>query len=177
LRLLQQHVDKGNADAQCMLAEAYSGGRFDLKKSLKRGLELHRLAAAQGHAQAQQALGISYAQGIGVETDEKAAVLWFRRAAEQGYPLAQYNVGVSFYHGRGVTQSYDETVRWLRLAAAQGEPDGLCNLATCYVNGQGVPQDDYEALRLYKRAAAEGHADAALSVQLFEAALARQRSA
>ena len=43
-----------------------------------------RKAAEQGDAIAQVNLGYAYANGFGVEKDEKEEVKWYRKAAEQG---------------------------------------------------------------------------------------------
>ena len=47
----------------------------------------YRMAAAQGHADAQTAIGRCYSRGEGVAGDPVEAVEWFRKAAEQGAPL------------------------------------------------------------------------------------------
>jgi TPR repeat protein len=44
----------------------------------------YRLAAEQGHAQAQLNLGFCYENGNGVPEDKVEAVKWYRLAAEQG---------------------------------------------------------------------------------------------
>jgi TPR repeat protein len=172
VRRLQEHVDKKNAEAQFVLGAAYRSGLSGLPKSFKRALRLYELAAAQGHAMAQSALGQSYERGDGVKINSKTAAMWFRRAAEQGYPLAQYNLGQAFRRGEGVAQSFDEAVKWYRLAAAQGDVNALYNLSMSYGAGQGAPQDDHEALRLLKRAAALGSAEAADKAAALEAGLA-----
>jgi TPR repeat protein len=169
VRRLQKHVDEGNADAQIMLGEAYREGALGLKKSFKRAVRLHETAAAQGHAEAQTALGRRYELGQGVKLDLKTSAQWYRRAAEQGHPIAQYYLGGMLYFGTGEAQSHDEAAKWYGLAAAQGNTEALCNLGGCYGNGHGVPQDLDEALRLYKRAAAKGHAEAAAAVGAMEA--------
>lgn len=43
-----------------------------------------------------------YADGEGVDKDEKRAVELFTITAEQGNAVAQYNLGVMYEHGRGV---------------------------------------------------------------------------
>ncbi|KAJ1461210.1 hypothetical protein M885DRAFT_432764 [Pelagophyceae sp. CCMP2097] len=172
LRRLQEHVDKGNADAQNILGYSYSQGDLGLKQSHKRAIQLYELAAAQGHAPAQNRFGHYYNVGNGVKINYKTAAHWYRRAAEQGHPQAQLNIGLMFYAGKG---SYDEAARWYRLAAAQGHADALYNLGRCYANDQGVPQDYHEALRLCKRAAAKGHASAAAGVEHIAAHLAATR--
>ena len=44
----------------------------------------YRKAAEQGHAVAQNKLGVRYARGEGVARDYAEAVRWYRKAAEQG---------------------------------------------------------------------------------------------
>jgi hypothetical protein len=172
VRRLQKHADKGNAEAQVQLGDKYRLGDVGLKKSLKRALQLYKLAAAQGHAIAQSRLGRSSEHGEGVKINYKTAAQWYRRAAEQGYPLAQFNLAVMSYDGTGVAQSHEEAVKWYRLAAAQGLAEALYMLGVCHANGHGAPQDLHEALRLYKRAAAKGYAGAAVQVERLEAHLA-----
>ena len=55
----------------------------------KEAVKWYRLAAEQGHAQAQYNLGLMYANGEGVPEDDKEAVKWYRLAAEQGHAQAQ----------------------------------------------------------------------------------------
>jgi hypothetical protein len=171
LRRLQQHADKGNAEAQREVGYAYREGSFGLKKSEKRAFQFFQLSAAQGYAPAQTQLGVCYGVGEGVEIDYKAAALWYRRAAEQGYPDAQYNLANVFYHYQDVL-SYDEAVKWYRLAAAQGNAGALFKLGMCYEAGHGVPADDDEALRCFKRAAAKGHGTAIAKLDIIKARLA-----
>ena len=49
----------------------------------------YRLAAKQGHAEAQCSLGFMFANGRGVAQDDAEAARLFRLAAEQGYAAAQ----------------------------------------------------------------------------------------
>jgi hypothetical protein len=137
LRRLQKHVDKGNAEAQVQLGDAYCEEKYGLKKSPKRAFQLYKRAAAQGHPRGQVKLGECYHRGDSVKINYKTAALWYRRAAEQGYPIAQYILGVVFYHGKGVVQSHDEAARWFRLAAAQGYSDALYELGCCHADGEG----------------------------------------
>jgi TPR repeat protein len=59
--------------------EAHSGGDY------RKALRLIRPLANDGDAVAQFNLGLMYATGQGVQQDNAAAALWFRKAAEQGY--------------------------------------------------------------------------------------------
>ena len=54
-----------------------------------KALRLIRPLANDGDASAQFNLGLMYTTGQGVQQDNAAAALWFRKAAEQGYAPAQ----------------------------------------------------------------------------------------
>ena len=64
-----------------------------------------RLAAAQGHADAQSNLGLRYTKGLGVTQDYREALRWFRLAAAQGHAQAQNNLGAMHAQGQGVAAS------------------------------------------------------------------------
>ena len=59
-------------------------------------MKWYRKAAEQNYAEAQNNLGVCYANGQGVAKDEVEAVKWFRKAAEQNYAEAQNNLGVCY---------------------------------------------------------------------------------
>ena len=61
-----------------------------------------RPLAQSGDPSAQYRLGVMYAEGKGVASNDAEAALWFERAAEQGEPMAQYNLGASYVEGTGV---------------------------------------------------------------------------
>ena len=97
-----------------------------------------RLAAEQGDARAQFALGLMYRDGEGVLKDDAEAVRWYRLAAEQGLAGAQYNLGFMYANGLGVPEDDAEAVRWWGLAAEQGDVDAQFTLGFIYINGEGV---------------------------------------
>jgi uncharacterized membrane protein len=119
-----------------------------------------RKAAEQGHADAQNLLGICHYNGRGVERSHEGAVKWFRKAAEQGHAWAQYNLANCYYNGKGVEQSYEEAMKWYRKAAEQGNADAQYNLGTCYYKGQGVEQSYEGAVSWYRKAAEQGYTGA-----------------
>ena len=97
-------VSQGMARAQAPLAET-------------------RQHADQGDADAQNNLGLVYANGEGVPQDFAEAVAWFRQAADQGDANAQFNLGRLYYNGQGVPQDYVEAHRWVNLAASRAASD------------------------------------------------------
>jgi len=60
-----------------------------LEESRQQALRWFHKAADQGHANAQNNLGLCYARGAGVVQDKVEAVKWYRLAAEQGNALGQ----------------------------------------------------------------------------------------
>jgi len=174
---MQVHVAKGRAIAQLNLGNAYRQGQMGLEKEPERGFALYELAARQGHALAQNMLGIFYGRGEIVEMNQETSAQWHRLAAEQGHPDGQSNLGRLYFFGLLAQSSYDEAVKWYRLAAAQGHPEATFMIDYCYTNGQGLPQDHREALRFYKRAAAKGHAMAAVAVSGAELNIAEAEAA
>ena len=135
-----------------------ANARGDYAKALR----LIRPLANDGDASCQFNLGLMYMTGHGVQQDDTAAALWFRKAAEQGYALAQANLGVFYRDGRGVTRDFTEATMWFRKAADQGDAVGEYLLGYQYANGIGVPLDYGEAMVWFRKAAEQGHAVAKL---------------
>ena len=91
-----------------------------MKEDAAEAVKWYQMAAEQGHAEAQNNLGMSYRTGSGVEEDDVEAVRWIRKAAEQGDALAQKGLGFMYIKGEGVTVNLATAKKWLRLAAEQG---------------------------------------------------------
>jgi TPR repeat protein len=119
-----------------------------------------RLAADQGHAEAQHRIGRFYADGTVFARDDAEAVRWYRLAADQGLVRAQFALGICYGDGTGVARDNVEAVRWHRLAADQGFAKAQVDLGACYGDGTGVARDDVEAARWYRLAADQGYATA-----------------
>ena len=78
----------------------------------------------QGHARAQNQLGVMYDQGQGVPQSDALAVEWFRKAADQGDAQAQVNLARMYYFGLGsVPHDSAMALTLLQKAAAQGHED------------------------------------------------------
>ena len=80
-------------------------------------LVLAKELAEKGDAVAQTSIGFMYANGQGVERDEKEAVKWYSKAAEQDHTPAQFFLGFMYVKGRGVEKDDREASRWYRKAA------------------------------------------------------------
>ena len=141
------------------VSELYNQGvAYYNQKNYTEAVKYFSQAAEQGHASAQNDLGVCYDAGYGVPEDDSKAVEWYRKAAEQGYAEAQNSLGLCYYNGDGVTKDYTKAVEWFRKAAEQGNARAQYNLGLCYRNGYGVPKDDSKAVEWDRKAAEQGNA-------------------
>ena len=145
-------VPKDSPEPRTLHAQNSNAGLDD-----KDGFE--REAAERGVAVAQYNVGVRYANGRGVEKNEREAVAWFRKAAEQGYAPAQVILALSYEEGRGgLANDEREAARLYKLAADQRNSRAQLRLAYFYFEGRGgLPKNEREALRLYKLAADQGN--------------------
>ena len=121
-------------------------------------------AAECGHAAAQCALGVCYAEGKGVEQDLSQAVHWYHLSAEQGYCAALFNLGWCYMCGEGVEPDAARSAYYFRGAAEQGDDLAQYYLGCAYERGQGVSQDYEQALYWYLLSAELGNAVAECAV-------------
>lgn len=110
---LRAPATAGHAPSQSLLAFILDRGDF-----VEEAARLYALAAAQGDAEAQAALGNFYLSGRGVAKDEKQALSYFSKAAEQGHVLAIQVLAQAHREGGfGLPRDAAQAARWeARLA-------------------------------------------------------------
>jgi TPR repeat protein len=104
-------------------ADAYSKG--DYQSALGEWMPL----AQAGNAQAQNAVGALYDNGLGVASDEAEAFRWYSMAANQNYPMAMRNLGTMDATGHGVPYNLPQAQLWLGRAASAGDSVAAKRLA------------------------------------------------
>ena len=112
-----------------------------------------------GDVKAALALGLKYADGDGVPTNDSEAARWLQKAAERGEPVAQYRLGTLYEKGRGVGADPRQAMRWYSEAARRGNRKAMHNLAVAYADGAGAEKNFTEAVRWFKAAAELGLTD------------------
>lgn len=117
----------------------------------EKACEYFKIAALNGHAEAQCRLAACYLNGVGVPQNLTQAFHWFFAAAEQGLPEAQYRLAMLYWE-----QSSKLTLHWIRSAAKEKHTKALEALAECYVYGIGVTPNYKKALSFYQKAAELG---------------------
>ena len=155
IRLLQAAAQKGDPDGAFELARVAEGGAVSMTEEEITKLLL--VAAEEGHAGAQFAMGERYTHAKGVEQDYREAVKWYRKSAEQEFASAQEALGIMYQAGYGVDPSPGEAANWYRLAADQGRAAAQNQLGSMYA--QGLLADEETADRIAMFTAAGGNRD------------------
>ena len=89
----------------------------------------------QGHTEAQHALALCHANGLGVEQDAVKAVELFASAAEKGFPPSMIELSLCFERGIGVGKDQKIAVGWAKKAAALGDARAQYALGQYYAMG------------------------------------------
>ena len=108
-------AEKGDADAQFNLGQAYRLGR-GVPINLAAAQTWFERAANQGHLDAQTTLGLLLFQN----GDRAEALKWLKQAADKGEPRAQLVYGTALVNGDTVTQDPPLGYAYVSRAAAQG---------------------------------------------------------
>ena len=119
-----------------------------------------RLAAVDGHIEAQYYLGEIYEGGIGVPIDYKQALNWYGRAAKQEHAGAQGRLGALYMNGWGVKHDVNSAFKWYLRSANNGYPLAQFEVGLMYAQGQGTPVSKIEAYRWLTIAASYGDPEA-----------------
>ena len=93
--------------------DAFNTGNYDLAFSL------WQTRATQGHSDAQVFVGLSYANGWGVDKNIKLAGHWYQKAAKNDNASGQFLLGIYLISGKST--DLPTGVMWLRRAAENGD--------------------------------------------------------
>ena len=148
--------------AQCLFERGQQVYELDMCSSsnVVEAVRLFRLAAEQGHAEAQYMLAklrYIYRYDEAVDVSDEEAARWACLAARQGHREAQSEVGIFYLWGRGVEQNVEEALRWFRLAAEGGDSEAQYYLGLCYYWGEGVERDVILCRQWLEKAAGQNH--------------------
>lgn len=103
-----------------------------------------QVAAEEGDADAQFALGLKHSIANGAPTNLDQAAHWYRKAADQNHAVAQFNLGMMFARGQGVPQDEAVALTWIRRSAEGGDAGAQFNLGSRY-HRQSVAHDPIDA--------------------------------
>jgi uncharacterized protein len=115
---------KGDADAQFNLGQAYKLGR-GVPADLKQAEEWYRLAALQGHVQAEDNFGLVMFQN----GNRQQAMQWIEKSANRGEPRAQYILGTALFNGDLVAKDWVRAYALMTRSSASGLAPASTSLA------------------------------------------------
>ncbi len=172
LAYLKMAAEKGNASAQYMLGRLYQTGAENLEPHAAQGAFWLMKAAAQGDADAQNALrDVQTNQPQVYEQATQAQQILTQ--ADAGDVQAQLAAGQLFLDGNIVAKNTDMAARYLEKAAQAGIPQALYEMSVFYAADEGpLPKDEAKAADYLNKAAEAGYAPAqyALGNQIYQAA-------
>jgi localization factor PodJL len=113
-------------------------------------------AARAGDVAAAYAVGVRYADGIGISADPKAAEKWLAYAVSAGSAPAAYRLG-SLYDN--VSRNLAEARRFYEWAASQGNVRAMHNLGVVFSQGIDGKPDWPRAIEWFRKSAEMGQAD------------------
>ena len=108
-------AEKGDADAQFNLGQAYRLGR-GVPTNLGAAQTWFERSAKQGHVDAETTLGLLLFQN----NEQSDGLKWLKKAADQNEPRAELVYGTALFNGDGVTQDPLLGYAYVSRAAAQG---------------------------------------------------------
>jgi TPR repeat protein len=91
-----------------LVASAQSRAAGQEEKSLAKYLD----DANRGGANAQNEVGIIYAEGIGVKRNNREGVRWFRKSANQGNVFGACNLALHYGRGEGLRKNLTLMMKW-----------------------------------------------------------------
>lgn len=151
VREWQPLADRGDADAQFNLAQAYKLGR-GMPVNLEKARELYGKAAAQGHVQAADTYGLLLFQN----GERERALPYLLASSERGEPRAQYILGVAHFNGDIIAKDWVRAYALVTLARNAGLPQATNALAQM---DSHIPlADRQQGVALSSRIAAEAEA-------------------
>lgn len=118
-----------------------------------------KIGSDAGYPNSEYTLGKLYAEGVGVEKDQRRAAELFLSSAIKGFAKAQYNLGKIYRDGNGMPKDEALSLFWFTQAAERGHARAEDRMGERYLAGRGVQKDEIEALKWSILAAQQGVAE------------------
>lgn len=143
----QLHVRAAHNLALAMLAGEPIVNGERAKPDFTAILRYLKIGADAGYPNSEYTMGKLYADGVGVEKDERRAAELYLSASIKGFAKAQYNLGKVYRDGVGMRKDEGLSLFWFSEAAERGHARAQDRMAERCLAGRGVPKDEVEALK------------------------------
>jgi len=162
LKVVQQMVDDGNAEAAFRLGRYYHFESSEPDYAL--ALKFYQQSSAAGHAWATNDLGLLYQDGLGVPQNRDKAREYFEKATGQHNPWAYLNLADAAFRS-GEANAATKGIEWLEEGGRNQCTLCLIEQASIYHSGAyGVARDSGKTWVLLNKAAALGDSQATLII-------------
>lgn len=142
----KKQMENGNANAFYNFATYHDDGSHGLPQDRAKANELYLKAGELGCAMAYFNLGNSFADGMGVEIDNKKSKHYHELAAMKGDVIARYNLGVI----EGQAGNHQRAIKHFMLAARSGEKESLDSVKQFFMAGLVTKHEYGNTLRAYQ---------------------------
>lgn len=145
-------------------ARKFLFGTEEQEPDFEQACMLLQVESKNGNALATFDLGRIYADGLGVEMDDKKAQEYYEKALadfrfvenKKPWKYTQYRIGMMYARGLGTERNYEVAAEWFTKSANQKYKFAEYSLGGQYLRGQGVEQNNEKAFELYLRSAKQG---------------------
>lgn len=131
------------------------GRHFAEQQDFVKARDCYRKAGEYGLAAAQSALGLLYADGLGVEKNYRLAAACFNKAAEQEDAEALHNLALLYLKGEGVRRNIQKAMLFFERAARLGVMASRTWLGLLHAQGDTGKVDLVEASKWFIAAGAD----------------------
>lgn len=156
LSYLLDMAEKGDKEAQFQMGTCYEFGVNKVHADYATAVQWYQKAAKQGHAEAQNKVGIYYF----LRKNYKEALKYYHAAAKSGNLNAQYNLGMMYMNDTYGVMDVQKGAKWYRLAAEGGLAAAQFEMGLCYLYGIGEVRYATKAVPWFEKAAKQGHDEA-----------------
>ncbi len=139
---------------------------YDLKK-YEEAVKYYEKAAKMNHARAQNALGVCYDQGLGVEKDYNKAFYWIQKSYNNGCKDSYGNIAYYYKEGKGTEVNYVKSFEAYMKASVYENPKAYYEIGLFYEEGKGIEKNLEKAYEYYTRAKEKGHIAAIYKIGTF----------
>lgn len=122
-------------------------------------LDIIKLAADSGDAEAQFMLGSALFAGKVMKQNYHEAFKWLSKSASKGNIDALGLLGYQYQNGLGVAQDTRKAIEVYTMSAVKGQTSSSWFLGTLYLEGNGIGKDSKQALRWFRLSAEGNNAD------------------
>jgi TPR repeat protein len=162
IRRLLKESHLGIKESQFTLAYCYDVGTGGVEADTEEAIQWYSAAAIQGHAIAQNNLGVLYTSGHKGRVPRQAAeaLYWFKQGADNGNRSAAFHAGLAFLNGDGMESKDDnQAFKYFKIAAKLGHMLAQTNVGAMYLCGRGTDKNHKKAVKWLKKAAKNGKGD------------------